>query len=288
MARDTNLKNPRRGLTLVEILLMIDVAALVLPLVLSELFHYHHHRDAPTLRCATQLKQIHQAWVMWGEDHAGQSPLPTKLSSTTAEKSVNSGDSTANLHSIIIFNGYMDPDVVVCPGETNPNIVIDDDYDRGGPDSVLAETDQWDWRFRCDIDGANNSWSNVSYANWAPVGDRVATDWWSTLDSHFPVFGDRGPKDGIPNRESLSYQNHGSGHKWKGNVVFADGHVPQVTFDKKSENPFILDGAVWLDAITGQEMPDNLFANDDKANGSDTWLGVFRRSDESGAIPIWD
>jgi len=183
-----------RGFTLIELLVVIAIIALLIGILLPALGRARS--NAKYMKCATQIKQIHQALVLWAEDYRGEFPLPNEFSEETADQAAETGNSTANLHSLMIFNNFYSPELAVCPSEPNGAVSVDEDYDYGQGTTNLQDTDQWDPDFKGDIENARNG-SNVSYANMAPIGSRVNAEWQNSLNSSFAMLSDRGPRDGI-------------------------------------------------------------------------------------------
>jgi len=289
-----------RAFTLLELLILIIVLAVATVILLS----IRGGTQSPphrTIKCYTQLKSMHQAWILWSQDYQNRFPVPTQISQSTADKCTQTGNSTANLHSLMIYNNAYSPELTVCPSEGSGFIQVHDDYDWGNRATSLDETDQWDWDFSCDISGNTTSartgqyYSNVSYANNPLIGSRFNTEWADTLNSKFAMLSDRGPKDGLHEKESATYLQHGARNIWVGNVVYNDSHVETVKERVKSDNPFTFNKITWSPPAQSNQpkkkqkkFPDNFFAEDDPTNGSDIWLAVFGNTTETKATPIWD
>ncbi len=230
--------------------------------------------------CASQLKLIQTSFILVSVQE-GTYPIPTDISRDTAAASVAPGDSTANLHALMINAGAYKPDQVVCPNEKNPNVEIKSDYERtqmGAPDIAF-----WDTTFDCDVTGSNGRVSNVSYANLAPTGQRFVNEWSDTLNDEFIVFADRGPANGVHDTTSKTYASHDPANEWAGNIVYNDSSV--VFFKNRGNSTstsFIPNRVKWTDS-KGRQRGDNIFANDDTDTGSDIWLGIFVKDTSAGA-----
>lgn len=277
----------RRGMTLVELLVIVLMTGLVLAVILPMMSGPHICHK--TLACPIRLNQIHKGWVLWAQDNQGRFPLPTSVDAATAAACDQSGNSTANLHSLMIFNTYYSPEIVICPNEAAPNVAADENYrygQEGDPDWNPAW--KWDPAFSADIQTPGGE-SNVSYANLALVGQRWEKQWADTLDANFAVLADRGPMNGVPNPKSNSYLLHGDGKEWSGNVAFNDGHVAEWAKASAGATPFAGSGPpTWINPATGLAQADNLFAEDDVVTHSDIWLAIFGDTDESTTVALWD
>ncbi len=262
----------RDGLTLIEVLIVIALTvmilvAVVLMLPITRPPHNHH------LTCATRLNQLHKGLVLFADEFGGVYPVPMDISPETAALGLQSGNSTANFYSYMIFNTYYSPEVIMCDEDASPNLVVKDDYRYGTQDDPnWNDTWLWDPNFSADI---SQPGCNVSYATLAMIGNRRKTQWRDSLDPNFAVVSDRGPKDGAWNARSVTMKSHGNTKDWIGNVAFNDGHVQKFTFSAKDPNAFSVNG-------------DNLFRVDDPDMGGDVWLGLFGDTTEETTTPYWD
>ncbi len=286
-----------RGFTIVELLILLVIFVVIVGIGIFISMLGGSQRTGFTgknAKCRVQLKQIHSAWVLSSQTNRGSRyPVPLKASSVTANASVAPGNSTANLHSMMIFQNYYSPELVICPSESSGFVQEKyDSYDYGGQGSALAENMAWDTTFDCDITGGADGTriSNVSYANMAPPSsNRYSLADRNRIDPQRAILGDRGPKDGISDPQSQSYLQHGSRTQWSGNIVFDDGHAASLMEKPTQKTPFALDGITWMDAV-GKAQPDNVFYQDDMKNAVDNWLAIFVQDEDDPTkyIPLWD
>ena len=292
--------NRKRGFTLIELLVVIAIIALLIGILLPALGRAR--AQAKFIKCSTQIKQINLAWILWAQDYANTYPTPEKLSEETADKCPQTGNSSANINSMMIFANFYSPGIVVDPSEANGFVGEMSDYDYGtGSGSNLDPEDAWDFNFWCDIEkaGANNRpGSNVSYANSGVYGARFNKEWADSLNSSFAVIGDRGPEDGDPEPKSISYLTHGSRTVWTGNIGYNDGHVANLNEQLGLEDgpddfplAFAPPGITYFNRDNDENYPDNVFVEQDEfdgtTGGNDIFLAVFEEGeDEDDAL--WD
>lgn len=217
--------------------------------------------SAPAANSATAhadreyLRGLGQACVMFGTiTGGGDFPVPSDIAD--GERSL---DTTANLYSALIAEGLVRPAQLISHNEENPNVVLDADYNAGA--FVPGRGVPWDPSFKADL----ATESNVSFAHLPLIGDRFRRGW--SPGSSTPIFGNRGPENGVPNPNS--YTCDPTTGAWAGNVVFGDGHVE------------------FLGATT---LPggDNLFAIEDGPLGDDAILAFTRAISEDDVTLQFD
>jgi hypothetical protein len=130
----------------------------------------------------------------------------------------------------------------------------------------------WDPQFQADLDDV----SHVSYASMPLFGRRYDEQWMESYDNRFATIGTRGPKDGINDPNSITYEFFGSRNEWCGNVSFTGGNVVFV-------DSFTPKQAVYVDA-EGNEHPDNIFRFDDGRAGGDAILTIVGEMTPTGPI----
>ncbi len=254
-----------------------------------------------TLKEAMQIRAIIYAAKTWTDGNKGMLPLPSSVDSadTTVSELGRAKDTTANLHSMLIYEQSITPELVVAPLECNSNIRVKQDYEYSRPRAALSPTQAlWDPAFSADFKGSTPG--NVSFANLQPAGSRLGI--WSRQslrDSRLggtALVSSRGPEIvgfqtdnqrartasyAIP--QSMTLCDSASFRaRWEGNVGFVDGHVE---WFKKDFGP--------IPYKTASDRPnsDALFFDElDDPAAANTFLGIFIRAGETPADyrAIWD
>ncbi len=289
-----------RGLTIVEVLAVIVVICLIVAILLPAIGGRGYHRgDARRIKDASQVRGIVQSMAIFANNNGDNYPLPSLLdpnNATTAEEGA-AKDHTANVLSILIFQGSVSPEMYYNPAETSGKIQIDTDYEFDMPKAAVDPAKAlWDPAFAADFTGPGGS--NVSYAHAraiAPAEDRPSV-WHNTFSATQAVFGDRGPEvssvtvdrtrgRSVPtyvNADSNTFAIHGGRRTWEGNIAYNDGHV---NFEMStSPDGLTYDGRA-------AKTPDNLFFDEpDDAGGINAFLGVFIKAgpEKQDFRAIWD
>lgn len=263
-------------------------------------------QSARQIKDATQIRGIHQGFVLFAEANNDKYPIPSEVDKhdgTIKSDVPASKDTTSNIYSILVFGNYIAPEILVSPAETNNNIVIDSDYDLGVPKSAADPYSAcWDPAFSADFTSAKNG--NTSYAHQIPASER-RTRWATTLNASEAILGDRGPKiesiDEVKDENgdlvlkadadnnSLSYHLFGEGASWKGNIAFNDNHVEflDTVFPDPCEYQ--------INKPMGEPGPtkskDALFYDEpDAKNQENTYLSIFTKAGKTTKSyrAIWD
>ena len=194
---------------------------------------------ARMMTSAMNLRQIGQGMILWAQGHADQYPLPSEVdvSNFTVQDAKASKDTTANIMSILVFAGYIKPDVLISPAESNPNIEACKTYVMKAPPTAVSPAKAlWDPALNADFTGAKKG--NVSYAHLCPFGARLAR-WTNTFSADEPVLADRGPEIksvkynednsavtvelATPASNTLKYSKEPG--TWSGHLFYNDAHV---------------------------------------------------------------
>jgi type II secretory pathway pseudopilin PulG len=252
-------------------------------------------------RDSTQVRGLHHGLVTWAQSNKDQYPLPSAVdvNNVTVADIGGAKDHTANILSMLVYNGTISTELLISPAEASGTIRLKDDYEFETPKAAVDPAKAlWDPSLSADFTRVGN----ISYAHMLPSGPRLsawgnsggATAGVGVLSEGRAVLGNRGPEiasvkqnpDGtaiptVANPKSTTLMIHGSRSKWEGNVAFEDNHVEFMTS---------LKGGTYLDA-KGVKREDILFYDEpDDAAGMNNFLGIFTKA---GGTPgqfraIWD
>lgn len=242
----------RRAFTLVEasgiaiLTAFVGVFAFVLA---SPAINGRTRSNSRTMRDATQLHNIVQALEIMAQHSGGPMPLPSDFDKADATialapgQSPRSKDTTANILSLLIWNGSLSPELFVSPGEPNPRVAPCTNYQQQSPAAAhKPDLAMWDPGFSADFTAGP---AHNSYALLQPSGSRGKlclptgrlSRWRINPDPRYPIVANRAPQildaTSRVNRRrtivtapnSLTLRTFGPNPTWRGNIAFADGSV---------------------------------------------------------------
>lgn len=226
----------RPAFTLVEAAALSIVAAA--GLAMSQPATSRARDSARQIKDATQIRGIGMALAIWAQQNRDEYIRPSRVDrdDTTVMGPAATKDTTAAVFSIMIWNGFISPELCVSPVENNPSIRVCDRYQnahpRGAPKPAEA---MWDPAFSADFTGGNTG--NVSYAHQMLFGERLK-EWSATFNAMKPVLANRGPqvssaeylpddlvKPTLATTDSNTFKFFREKGAWSGNVLFNDAHV---------------------------------------------------------------
>lgn len=280
----------RRGVTKPEIVAAMLVVAVVGAVLLPSFGRPRVNNRQQ--KCAEQLRSI--AVALHASALHGEFVLPSAIGDpgwTVPEKGT-SMDTTSNIFSYLIFQGYISPRNLVTPAEPgNSGIVPDEDYALSNPPAAVDPVNAlWDPAFNADFtDPARNG--NMSYAHVIPAGRRRRL-WEANYSAMEAILSNRGPQVSsteplVFDSRSLTLLIHGRRDAWEGNVAYNDGHVDFETSLRVKHRQY----SPAAPGSSGPHKPDVLFADEiDDPAGMNAYLSIFRRAGETAAEyqAIWD
>lgn len=275
-------------------LLVVIVVVIVLVLVLLPMMGRTNHHGGRQIKDSTQVRGIHQGMVLWAQNNSDVYPLPSVIDAkdeTVAERG-RAKDTTANIMSVLMYNGFFSPELCVSPAESNGNIQVFGNYSYSNPASaVRPEKALWDPAFSADFTGPKKG--NFSYGHMLPADARLEKTWTNNFQAGQAVIGNRGPLVTAMATEkgnrryaaaaSNTYLIHGGRNTWEGNIAYNDDHVDFVTrIDPESNTYKDAAGKEWFDCLFFDEPDDPTTINN--------YLGIFTKAGATGAEyrAIWD
>lgn len=290
-----------RGLTIIEVLIGVGVLLAIL-VTLAVLYINDLRIQTRSWADATRVRAIGQGFILWADAADGIYPLPSKLdlaNATVAEEG-RAKDTTANILSVLVSDGYITAEVLVSRVENSDLISTYEGYEH---EYVLAAVDPeraiWDPGMSADF--TSEAGGNISYAHLIP--DTARLDMWTNnYRADQALLANRGPEistvsyaDGyveteFVNPKSRTLQFHkGARNKWSGNIGYNDNHVDLVTdlygqgkrVGNESQEPQLMRDSV--------SYHDVIF-HDEEDFPSNHYLGIFTRAGETKEDykAIWD
>ncbi len=243
--------------------------------------------------------------VIWAQSNGDRYPLPSIVDKANGTIALAPGeipqskDTSANIMSILIYNGYIVPEMCVSPQEANANIKPYEGYMFSAP-TAAAKSDAalWDPAFNADFTGTKPG--NLSYAQQLPLDteDMVSVNllrWGNSYNATDAVVGNRGPQIKIvdatktppvatvANPNSNTYLIHGGRSTWEGYIGFSDNHVDYNSATTLFQGHYF--------DPTGAKKPDCLFFDElDAGLSGNNFLGIFVKGGTARKdfVSIWD
>jgi len=293
------------GFTMIDLLAILLVMALFAGVVLVSSTGRRAGCGRP-MNDSTQVRGIHQGMVLWAQSNNDRYPLPSLADAGNHTVALDAGqdatvkDATANIISMMIFQGFFSPELCISPAEVNANIKTYEKYEYESPQAAAGADKKlalWDPAFTSDFTSPQRAGA-FSYAHTLPAEERKANRWSCTFSPNEPILGNRGPEiAGVLRSRSRSVTAiralpesntsliHGPRRTWEGNMAYNDNHV---NFES---SVMAAPGSVTYTAHNGNVWNDVLFYDEpDDAEGVNAFLGNFITAGASkhAFTPIWD
>lgn len=288
-----------QAFTVVE--LMISVLAVVLVMAIAFLLLGRTKNHTNHISDSTYVRAIHQGMALWSQSNKDVYPLPSlvDLNNDTVPEEGDAKNTTANIISLLIYNGFFGPELCVTNAEVNPSVKVMSGYHYGeattGPPTAALNPAKalWDPAFSTDYSGGKTG--NFSYAHMLPADARRKLNWINNFDAHTAAVGNRGPEmkgtGSGPGGERLyvgaagsnTYLIHGPKTSWEGNIAYNDNHVDfETRWDPRATTYKDAAGKTWTDCLFYDEPDD--------PSGRNNYLGNFTKAGGTGSEfrAIWD
>jgi type II secretory pathway pseudopilin PulG len=239
-----------------------------------------------------QLRLLHQALVTWAQHGSDDYPIPSRIdrANYVIDGDAKAKDTSANIYSVLIFNGSIKIEQLVSPVETNRHISACQNYEWDHP-SGAAHPDQaiWDPKFSVMLDGSRPG--HASYAHSQPFGGR-RPKWTNTFSASEVVLSNCGPEvasvasnadSSVTPSFALSTSNtlrfYGGGQVWSGWMAFNDNHVDfRIDYLKEGRSFHPADGMLYT-PNSGAKKPDIWCCDElDDPKAANDYVGIFLKA----------
>ncbi len=308
----------RAGFTIIELLVLILIALLIVAILLPSM--EPKGSSSRHLKDATQVRGIHQAFVAWASSNDDKYPLPSAIDvdNFTVPELGRNKDTTANIMSLLVCEGFITTEMLVSPLESNNQVQFYDDYEIEEISGVIdSEKALWDPKLSADF--TSDAGGNISYAHLIPDQSRLAV-WGSTFKAEEAILSNRGPEMRSVERNTDEVITHFAtpttrttkffsnsltkDNWWSGNIAFNDSHVDFVNnlyADNKPVGNPKAEPRLFVPSENGEwaYFHDVLFSDEQAPEGKDNWreaydanqfLGIFTTAGENREdfTAIWD
>lgn len=292
-------------MTLTEIIVIIIMLLVIILLLLPAL---GGRGDTSRLKDATHLRGIGQGMVLWADSNDGKYPLPSEIDkdNTTVAELGRAKDTTANIMSLLVGEGYITAELLISPLEHNSNVTEYEDYQlRNVAAAVDPEQALWDPAMSADF--TSESGGNMSYAHLIPVGERLEM-WSNTYKASEAVLSNRGPEIAATHRrdgnvttwfadkasKTLGVHQNTDKNTWSGNIAYNDNHIDfranWYAHDKVTQTGEYFPRLKFPEGKEPDSFYHDVLFHDEEGFPTNHYLGIFTRAGETKEDyrAIWD
>jgi prepilin-type N-terminal cleavage/methylation domain-containing protein len=257
---------------------------------------------ARTKKDETQVRAIGQAMIVWAQNNGDVYPFPSRIDreNLTVKDDGRAKNTTANIYSVMVYNGSLSPEILVSPLEKNSSISACKTYEYDAPKTAVKPAMAlWDPAFTVGL--TPEAKGNASYAHLQPAGNRL-NRWKNDFSKGEVVVCTRGPEilsvkmdgDGHPiptfaKPDSLTLTMLGDGTAWAGHVVFNDNHTELFKTTIAHQKPYT--GKATYSDADGKTHPDLMFWDEpEDPLHVNNFFGLFTKAGEKPAAfkGVWD
>jgi len=293
----------RRAFALPDALAIAILAALAVTLLAGGPAISAVQEDQRRLKDATNIRSILQSLVVFASNNRDTYPRPSRIDAagnTIKTDEPWRKDTSGNILSVLVFDGFLPPEILISPAETNPAISEQDNYTYHEPEaatklggdkqraiwdpSFIAAPGRYDEAVHAPAEKPAEpgiaSKGFLSYAHTPPFGNYRPL-WRGTFSATEAALGNRGPRframrsaDGAPRQWALedgplgtgskTLGFHGPADEWHGMIGYNDAHVSFA--DTPAPVTTVID-ATTPRAGDPLQIPDNIFVSE-RSDGS--------------------
>ncbi|MFN5944022.1 MAG: prepilin-type N-terminal cleavage/methylation domain-containing protein [Phycisphaerae bacterium] len=207
----------RRGLTLLELLVVVLIIAFIIALLLPVVGRVRPRGHY--IPESSQVRGIHPGQVLFAQNSNNVYPIPSELDRANTTLTADSAkDDPGNMLSILLYNGFFSPELLVSPSEQAMYIEPISNYALSSPPNAADPAQAlWDPSFRgstaehgfatttggagikpvgalapADTQPAAYPKAHTSFA-WMPFFGKRAANWTNNFIATQAVLGNRGP-----------------------------------------------------------------------------------------------
>jgi type II secretory pathway pseudopilin PulG len=290
-----------RGFSRVDLIAAITV--LVIVAALLAIGRFRMTSESRKQKDGDQLRDLHKAIAGWAQSNGDDYPLPSRVDRANYVLNIEAKakDTTSNIYSMLIFNGSIEPELLVSPVEVNRNIGVCRNYEFDHPSGAAQPIQAtWDPKLSAVLDGTRPG--HISYAHMQVFEGRRAK-WTNSFNAAEALLANRGPEitaatlnpdssvtPTLANLTNNTLRFYGRGQTWSGWKVFNDNHKEFRSDFLKNGRAFKPEGITYTTGA-GVRMPDIWCYDElDDLKAANDYIGIFLKagSRRGDWLAAWD